>query len=279
MSRTTAWLLLIAAWVALPARAEYVTVNDFGNLLFWAGSGTNQAAFVAYFNDPVYGDDAAPAAVAWGYRWDGAQTQADMLFALAGSITVVDGSPPAPPLPQAGSDPRLAIDVGYSSFTNNSGQTISGWLLSAIRYDQVGLPAPWTQSVRTMDASGPPPENGWLYIAPYEFVPAFGTAWPAGGDLDLVADTGISDTPLRDRGWYGFVEAVYEVLDEDPPVYVGFPSSYAFAQPTAAVPEPRAITLAACGLGVLALGWRRRGRCRSRIRSRSSTHATVSTTA
>jgi hypothetical protein len=113
-----------------------------------------------------------------------------------------------------------------------------------------------------MDASGPAPQNGWLYIAPYSIVPAAGTGWPAGGVLDLVANTGISDTMLEDRGWYGFVEAVFEVVPDDPPVYVGFPATYPFGQPTAAVPEPAALALGAAGVAVLGLrvlGMRRRG--------------------
>jgi hypothetical protein len=251
MRRTTALTLLIAGWLALPARADFVTVNDFGNLLFWSGSGANQAALVVYFDDPVYGDGAAPAAVAWGYRWDGAKTQADMLFALAGSIDVVAGTPPAPPVPQSGSDPRLAIDVEYSSYTYLD-QTFSAWLLTAIRYDQVGLPAPWPQTLREMTSQSPPD------IAPYSFVPASGTAWPAGGVLDLIADTGISDTLLQDRGWYGFVAAEYLIIPTDPPDFVGFPTTFAFDQPVAAVPEPAALVLAACGCMALGMWVRRR---------------------
>lgn len=266
MRRTTPLTLLVAAWLALPARADFVTVNSFGNLLFWSGSGANQAALVAYFDAPVYGDGAAPAAVAWGYRWDGAKTQADMLFALAGSINVIAGSPPSPPAPQVGSDPRLAIDVEYSSYTFED-ETFSAWLLTAIRYDQIGLPAPWPQTLREMTSQSPPD------IAPYSFVPASGTAWPTGGVLDLIADTGISDTLLQDRGWYGFVAAEYLIIPTDPPDFVGFPATFAFALPTAAVPEPCSAALLACGgvAGALVAVRRRRGRLHSSRSSESRT--------
>lgn len=260
-------VLLAAVLVQGPVRADFVTAGDFTDLLFWAGSGTNQAAFVTFFDDPVYGDGDAPAAVAWGYRWDGQKTQADMLFALAGSITV-NGSAPSPPVPQPGSDPRLAIDVDY--FTSG---TLSGYLLNAIRYDQVGLPAPWSPSVRVMDASGPAPESGYLYIAPYRSGPGSGGAWPAGGVLDLIPDTGIFDTPLEDDAWYGFVETVYAyTLVGDQIEWLGFPGQYTFAQPVAAIPEPSAVTLLAWG-GVCAAGIAAR---RRRSRLPTARHATSS---
>jgi hypothetical protein len=236
------------------ARAELATVSQFSDLLFWAGSGTNQAALVLYFDVPSYGDGGSPAAIAWGYRWDGAKTQADMLFSLAGAITV-SGTSPSPPTPQPGSDPRLAVDVSYYDFSG-----LTGYLITALRYDQVGLPNPWQQTERVMDNTTPPPEAGFVDIAPYEAFSGLGTAWPTGGSFGLIADTGISDTMLGNGGWYGFVEALYEVQDnQGEPVYIGFPGTLTFAQPVAAVPEPSGIVLLGCG-GAIAgvMAWRRR---------------------
>lgn len=256
MAKTTGLALLMVLGMCLPLRAEFVTVNNFTDILFWSGSGTNQAALVLYFNDPTYGDGGSPAAIAWGYRWDGVRTQADMLLSLAGQITV-SGSAPSPPSPQPGSDPRLAVDVTYF---NASGLT--GYLVTSLRYDQVGLPSPWQQVERVMDNTTPPPENGFVDIAPYEALSGAGNGWPAAGNFGLIADTGISQTTLANGNWYGFVEALYEVQTiEDQVNYIGFPTSSTFTQPVAAVPEPSGVALLACGGAVVgAMAWRRRRR-------------------
>ena len=253
MTKTIGFGLLLVLGSYLPARAEFVTVDDFTDILFWTGSGTNQAALVLYFNGPSYGDGGSPAAIAWGYRWDGARTQADMLLSLAGQITV-SGSPPGPPSPQPGSDPRLAVDVSYF---NSFGLT--GYLVTSLRYDQIGLPSPWQQIERVMDNTTPPPENGLVDIAPYEALSGTGNGWPAAGAFELIADTGISQTNLANGSWYGFVESLYEIQTNGDQVdYIGFPTSFTFAQPVAAVPEPSALVLTACG-GIVVLGaWRRR---------------------
>lgn len=245
--------LLLVLGACLPARAEFVTVTDFTDILFWAGSGTNQAALVLYFDAPTYGDGGSPAAIAWGYRWNGQRTQADMLLSLAGEITV-SGSAPSPPSPQPGSDPRLAVDVSYFDAFG-----LTGYLVTSLRFDQIGLPSPWQQIERVMDNTARPPANGFIDIAPYEAFSGSSAAWPSGGSFDLIADTGISQTAVANGGWYGFVETLYEVQDNGgEPVFVGFPTTFTFAQPVSAVPEPSAFALAACG-GIVALGaWRRR---------------------
>jgi hypothetical protein len=256
MSKAIGIGLLLALSLQGFASAELATVSRFSDLLFWAGSGTNEAALVLYFNPPSYGDGGSPAAVAWGYRWDGEKTQQDMLFSLAGTMTVT-GSPPSPPTPQPGSDPRLAVDVSYYDFFG-----LKGYLITSLRYDQIGLPSPWQQVERVMDNTTPPPEAGFIDIAPYRFLSGATAEWPAGGGFDLIADTGISDTTLVDGGWYGFVEALYEVQDnQGEPVYIGFPSTYTFTQPVAAVPEPSGIVLLGCGGAIVSvMAWRRRRR-------------------
>lgn len=252
MAKTIGLGLLLVLGMCLPARAELVTVNDFTDILFWAGSGTKQAALVLYFNDPTYGDGESPAAVAWGYRWNGNQTATDMLLSLAGQITAL-GSPPISPSPQPGSDPRLGVALTYFD-----AYEVTGYFINSLRYNQIGLPSPWQQSERVIDNSAPPPESGFVDIAFYSGLSAAGNGWPTAGSFGLAAN-GISQTPLIDGSWYGFVEALFAVDEtrEDP--FIGFPSTYTFTQPVAAVPEPSSIALLACGGAVVgALAWRRR---------------------
>jgi len=255
MAKTIGLGLLLVLGLCLPVRADFVNVNDFTDILFWTGSGTNQSALVLYFDDPTYGDGKSPAAVAWGYRWNGNQTAADMLLSLAGQITV-SGSPPSPPPPQPGSDPRLAVALTY--FAN---QSATGYFINSLRYNQIGLPSPWQQSERVIDNSVLPPESGFVEIAFYSGLSAAGNGWPNAGSFGLVS-TGISDTPLVDGSWYGFVEALYEVQENGgDPVWIGFPTTYVFAQPVAAVPEPSGIALVGCGAAVVgSMAWRRRRR-------------------
>jgi hypothetical protein len=254
MTKTIGFGLMLVLGSYLPARAEFVTVSDFTDILFWAGSGTYQAAMVLYFDAPTYGDGGSPGAIAWGYRWNGERTQADMLLSLAGEITV-SGSPPSPPSPLPGSDPRLALDVEYFA-----GFGLTGYLATSIRYDQIGLPNPWQQIERVMDNTTPPPANGFVDIAPYVAPSGAGNSWPAGGTFALIADTGISQTALVNGSWYGFVESLYEIQDNGgDPVYVGFPTTFTFAQPVSAVPEPSSIVMLAGGGAIMgAMAWRRR---------------------
>lgn len=204
---TLAAILMMA--MAGEGRAALVTVNTFDNLLFWTGSGTNEAALVLQF-PATSGTGAAavvPPSIAWGYRWDGSATFANILFSLAGGIT---GGPP----PVAGADPRLAVDVSFYSFFGD-------YFVNDISYDQVGLPSEWSQAVRQI---GPYDIDTGEYPAQYQLNGAAGV-WT--GSPLLVSDFGISGTPLVDGGWYGFVQA------EGGPNYV-------FAQPVSAVPEPSA---------------------------------------
>ena len=224
----------VAFWAAA---AQTGIVNDFNDILFWAGSGTNQAAFVLDFGTAA--PQAAPAAVAWGYRWNGTASLADMMFALAGTLDITGTT--APPV-AVGSDPRLGIQAEWNA----------GWgdyFMHAISFDQVGLPAGWSQEVRSLVNDY---ENN-LGVGQY-VAAASGGPWPAGGLLGL-SSFGPVGTPLVAGGWYGYVVAELGV-DQDG--WAVLPETYVFSQPTAAVPEPAAIALAAAGIALAGLGLRRR---------------------
>lgn len=227
--------LAVMSWAAA---AQAGIVNDFGDIRYWAGSGTNQAGFVLDFGTAA--PQGAPPAVAWGYRWNGTASLDQLIFSLAGTIS---GS--GAPAPVAGSDPRLGVAVTY--YPDYNGPGAGEYTVDGLAYDQVGLPAGWSQELRTL-------ENDYFNdrsIANY-MAPNAGGVWPVGGALQ-VAGVGPIGTVLTDGGWYGYVVAQYDPLDN-----YAFPDPLAFSQPTAAIPEPATIVLAIAGIGFAGLGLRRR---------------------
>jgi hypothetical protein len=222
----------IAVVLACQARAELVTVDDFSDLVLWAGTGANEAGFVLQFSASQ-----SPTSVAWGYRWSGVATMQAMMDAIAGATTVTGGSSPPP-----GLDGRLSIAAQYFSFGD-----FGGVFINSIGYDQVGLPSPWTQATRQIaDAYF---ENG-TYPSLY-FKSNAGGTWTGDGASQTMsltaAQVGISDLPLTAGGWYGFVQS-------------DGAETFAFTQPVAAVPEPGTwvVMAGAAAAAVAVRTWRRR---------------------
>lgn len=211
--RTMAKAMAITALLAGVGRAELTAIQNFGDILFWAGSGTNAAALVLQFPTTTTSGSAAPAAIAWGYRWNGSATMEQMVFSLAG--TIVDG-----PGPAAGSDSRLAMNV-----TDWGTQQASDYFVDSITYAQNGLPAGWSPVTRDM-----PGWDGTNWVVLYTL--AGNGSWT--GDPFVVSDVGMSSIALGAGDWYGFVQAAG-------------PATFSFAQPVAAVPEPTSWAAAVCG--------------------------------
>jgi len=67
-------LSIISTTLLFPIQAQ---AFDFSNVILWAGTGSNEAVFVIDFKQAP-----APASYAWGYRWSGTKTAADMLLAI-----------------------------------------------------------------------------------------------------------------------------------------------------------------------------------------------------
>ncbi len=209
---TALFALLVCA---SSARAQLITVGSFDDIQFWTGSGPNRSALVLQFGPPE-----SPSAVAWGYRWETTTQLSEMVFALAGTIA-------GGPAPQPGSDPRLSLQVFDFGF---------GYFVDALRYDQAGLPAGWSQEMRLI-----PGWDGvnWANLFLLEGAPVWN------GAPFVQAQVGISDITLAHGGWYGFVQA-------------DGPETLVFAQPVAAVPEPGTGWLLLAGGGLLLGVLRRR---------------------
>jgi hypothetical protein len=214
--KKTLWALLLAA--PLTAWSSLITVNSFNDIQYWTGSGTNRAALVLEF-----GNSATPSSIAWGYRWNGTtNTAASMLFAIASSIT---GS--GMPSPQAGADSRLSVNGTYFA-------SFDGYFINSMSYNQVGLPSPWSQSLRLI-------QDNWAVDGTYPSLYSIGGNGTWTGAPLAAASVGISSLNLTHGGWIGFAQT-----DGTDP--------YTFAQPASAVPEPRSVVLLAMGLSVLAAG-------------------------
>jgi hypothetical protein len=107
--------------------------------------------------------------------------------------------------------------------------------LSAITYDQIGLPPGWSQSARQIaDAYF----TDGTYPVLYTKADA-GGAWLGEGETQSMTFAyslvGASDIELTSGGWYGFVQS-------------NGAETLPFAKPVAAVPEPAGCALLACGV-------------------------------
>ncbi len=67
-------IALVSSFAFAAALGSAFSASDVS---YWVGSGSNQAVFVVDYNDGFN-----PHSYAWGYRWDGSATGADMLNAI-----------------------------------------------------------------------------------------------------------------------------------------------------------------------------------------------------
>ena len=103
LTATPLRLALLAG--SLSAVSATAAVESFDDITHWVGSGANESALVIDFND-----GSAVDSFAWGYRWDGTASGAQMILDIAQF------------------DPLLSIV--------SSGDASNGFFLSSITYDE-----------------------------------------------------------------------------------------------------------------------------------------------
>lgn len=203
------------------AAAQSHAAFTFGDIEFWVGSGDHAAALVIDWND---GPD--PVSLAWGFRWDGVATGADMLFAVIAADSNLYGR-----FEQFAFGPAI-IGLGYD--LDGDGFSIS----DGTTFDADGFSFAGRSDGATADDPGDHYAEGWNT--------GFWSYWlgnePFAGGTWEGAFVGMNDRVLGDGDWDGLRFA---------PEFVGEPPRL----PVAAVPAPMSAALLAVGL--LASGRRR----------------------
>lgn len=77
-------IALVSTFAFVAALGSTFSMSD---VTYWVGTGSNQAVFVLDYNDGI-----TPHSYAWGYRWNGTATGADMLAAIDASDTGLDNT-------------------------------------------------------------------------------------------------------------------------------------------------------------------------------------------
>lgn len=204
---------LIAAvlFLALPARAQLVV--DFDDILYWIGSGSNQAALVIDWSDGK-----SVTSYAWGYRWDGSATGLDMLNAVAAADTRLEINF-HPSFPTALYSVFYDADGDGGSYTFTAPGVETGTTSDPDDHYREGwFSGFWNYSVNSTSAPGDLPYSG--------------------GNWEI-SMTGASGRSLFDGAWDGWTYDADFSFDDLP------------VQPMAAVPEPSSILLLTLGLLLL----------------------------
>ncbi|MDF7823682.1 PEP-CTERM sorting domain-containing protein [Pontiellaceae bacterium B12227] len=202
-------------------------VTETSDIIFWAGSGANSAALVLDFHDGETVES-----FAWGYRWDGAASGANMLL----DIAAADSN----------------LDVVYE------GTAASGFLISSISYTAGSVAHSSTTWGYYIDGGfagdSIPFGPGGDPIQISGGGPSLPASWlisPSGPSLESFGDSG---RILEDGAWDAWGHGSWVETSPDDWEHSGTPTSTVYA----AVPEPSSVILLMGGFGGLA--WFRRRR-------------------
>lgn len=210
-------------WLAAMQISQAGPVTSINDIQNWTGTGSQSAAIVFQWNDGQF-----PAALVWGYRWNGSATGYDMLTAIAGETKIYDAYDSSIlPSTTYGADNRVSLDfLDY------------GWgtALYAVNFDTGA-------TLRT--------QSDWS-SGYWEYFNAGGTSNSYPLDSDWVsADSGSDTRVLSDGSWDAWSFAAASSV----PIVQG----YAAGADSSAVPEPGQIASSILLImGIVIYLWRRR---------------------
>lgn len=212
---------------------------DFGDIQFWAGSGTNEAAMVIDWNDGKSDES-----LVWGYHWDGSASGLEMFEAIVNA------------------DPRLFAHLavyGFGTAVSGIGYDMNdnGFSVSpSLTFDSGGL-------LVEPSGSGDFDDSRMPTDADDHYVEGFNSGYwgyyvkSNSADAWGYASSGAADRILSDGNWDGWSFSP-GFVDSDP------------SNPgIAPVPEPGTLTLCVLG-GVFLLNQHRQNR--RKIRGSTSNH-------
>ncbi len=237
LSTVFAAVLLMTAVCCGPAAADPYVDFSFDDITYWVGEGSNEAAMVIDWRDGK-----EPESLAWGYRWDGEATGADMIAAIFGN-GAASGGPYAGGLD--GDDSRLYVRLQWWDMFGGA-YTVSGFGYD-LDNDGFGyVPGEWDGEDGTPEDPDDHYVDGWYSGYWSYWVSDGGSEWGYSGN-------GISSRNLSDGSWDGWsFSGTAGYGDGSAPITP-------LAAQAAVVPIPGAIWLLGSGLMGL-IGFRRRMR-------------------
>ncbi|MEM6885132.1 MAG: PEP-CTERM sorting domain-containing protein [Verrucomicrobiota bacterium] len=215
---------------------SHAAVLQLSDVEFWVGSGSNEAGLVIDFNDGTTTES-----FAWGYRWDGTASGADMLLAVVAADSQLSLTSSG-----TGSSGFFLSQIGYFDGVDSHSETNGSFAVHPADYLSWGyyIAGGFAGDDQPFVAGGNPVAIGGGGVS----LPSSWTSSPSGASLDSFGDSG---RILTDGSWdaWSFGQNSTSFVHEVPPG----PESI-----TAAVPEPSTFLLLSIGLGLLGFSRRRR---------------------
>jgi hypothetical protein len=216
------FFVMLAAIASLAGNSWGQIVSNLEDIQFWVGSGANESALVINFND-----GSSRPSFAWGFRWDGIATGAEMVAAIAAAdtnLSILFGG-------TIESGFFLTSVTYFDGFETHS--ATSGNFIDDFNY--------WSYSVVGGTAGGdfgPPEVLDPVVVGPSFAFPAMWESSPVGASADSFGGPGRF---LANNSWDAWSFGEFPVSD---------PTA---ASTFAAIPEPSSILLLGLGAGLLLL--------------------------
>jgi len=224
MKRIAMWS---AVW-ALTITTSFGQVMSLSDIDVWVGTGSNEAALIIDFNDGELNES-----FAWGYRWNGTASGADMLLAIAnasGRLSVLSSG--------TGASGFFLSQISYFHDTVFHQESNGDFSVFPSEFRSWGYYLAGGTAGDDLAGPGgtPTPIAGGGTSLPTSWTPS-----PSGASLDSFGETG---RILADGSWdaWSFGQNDASFVHQAPP---------GPENPVAAIPEPSSLLLFFTGLGFL----------------------------